>query len=24
VLSEPEADYPFASGYSSIVRVFER
>jgi hypothetical protein len=24
VLSEPESDYPFASGYSSIVRVFER
>jgi hypothetical protein len=24
VLSEPESDYPFAAGYSSIARVFER
>jgi hypothetical protein len=24
VLSEPESDYPFAAGYSSPVRVFER
>jgi hypothetical protein len=24
VLSEPESDYPFAAGYSSSVRVFER
>jgi hypothetical protein len=24
VLSEPESDYPFAAGYSSTARVFER